>query len=531
MNTHYKSGDEVHESSFLRRYFFVFFFIFFEACLIVFWAVGIRFGDNIAYAGPTVEAQEANKEHIQTYYPVFQDVHVMVYVGFGFLMVFLKSHKWSAVSFNWLIACLAFQCGVPLLHFWEMCMQKVDPWHKLDITIPYLIRGDFVSATILISMGAALGKLNMTQLCFMAMAESVTATCNSVLGEMVYHAIDMGGSMYIHTFGAYFGLSMIMVMKNNHKEAFEHPKNSASYISNSFSMMGTIFLFLYWPSFNGALCSGAGQTRAIVNTTLGLSSCVISVFLVSIFYHKGFLNMETVLNSTISGAVMLGGTSDLFESPYIAMIIGCWAGILSSAGVAFLEHNLQKWIGLYDTCGINNLHGMPGIFGGFLTAIAVGVLKDGELHDMVHTYFHLSKTHRSPSRQAGFQLAALATTLAISIISGLLTGLILNLSFFNPPAKFFDDSHFWEGFDEEKYALHKLPDAPQTHHEEGNAETNQQPENNQPTEKQNLEMENKESPNKNGNKESPTPNRKKLNKKSTIDYQEEGLNVNEEHHK
>jgi len=31
----------------------------------------------------------------------------MIFIGFGFLMVFLKSHNWSSIGYNYLIACWA----------------------------------------------------------------------------------------------------------------------------------------------------------------------------------------------------------------------------------------------------------------------------------------------------------------------------------------------------------------------------------------------------------------------------------------
>ena len=40
---------------------------------------------------------------------VFQDVHVMIFIGFGFLMTFLKKYGLSAVSLNMLIAVISIQ--------------------------------------------------------------------------------------------------------------------------------------------------------------------------------------------------------------------------------------------------------------------------------------------------------------------------------------------------------------------------------------------------------------------------------------
>lgn len=45
------------------------------------------------------------------FFPVFQDVHVMILVGFGFLMTFLKKYGFSSVGINLLIAALGLQWG------------------------------------------------------------------------------------------------------------------------------------------------------------------------------------------------------------------------------------------------------------------------------------------------------------------------------------------------------------------------------------------------------------------------------------
>lgn len=40
---------------------------------------------------------------------MFQDVHVMIFIGFGFLMTFLRRYGYSSVSFNFLVAAFAIQ--------------------------------------------------------------------------------------------------------------------------------------------------------------------------------------------------------------------------------------------------------------------------------------------------------------------------------------------------------------------------------------------------------------------------------------
>lgn len=86
----------------------------------------------------------------------------------------------------------------------------------------------------------------------------------------------------------------------------------------------------------------------------------------------GKLDMEVVLNATLAGGVSVGSASDLVVTAGIAMAIGCLAGIVSALGFLHLNGILKKKYGLYDTCGVHNLHGMPGVLGGLIGSLSAG---------------------------------------------------------------------------------------------------------------------------------------------------------------
>lgn len=56
---------------------------------------------------------------------MFQDVHVMIYIGFGFLMTFLKRYGFSAVGFNFLLASLIVQWALICEGFYDMEDNKI----------------------------------------------------------------------------------------------------------------------------------------------------------------------------------------------------------------------------------------------------------------------------------------------------------------------------------------------------------------------------------------------------------------------
>lgn len=76
----------------------------------------------------------------------------------------------------------------------------------------------------------------------------------------------------MHAFGAYFGLAAALMLRPaaDQNDAGKH--EGANYVSDIFAMIGTTFLWVYWPSFNSVLAEGTGGERAILHTFLSLAA-------------------------------------------------------------------------------------------------------------------------------------------------------------------------------------------------------------------------------------------------------------------
>ena len=88
----------------------------------------------------------------------------MVFVGFGFLMSFLKNGSWTAIGFTYLIACWSIQICILMRGFWHnVCNQYMQKggFDKIQIDLYYLIQADFGAAAVIISFGAILGKCSL----------------------------------------------------------------------------------------------------------------------------------------------------------------------------------------------------------------------------------------------------------------------------------------------------------------------------------------------------------------------------------
>ena len=193
-------------------------------------------------------------------------------------------------------------------------------WSKTKLDIKSLINSDFAAGAVMISFGAVLGKASPLQLMLMAVFEVIFHAANETIGVLYFGAVDMGGSIFVHTFGAYFGLSVSMVL-TRHKKV--HKDNAANKTSDMFAMIGTIFLWMYWPSFNGALAMQSQQHRVVINTLLSLSACCMTAFAASCLLRpKHKFCMVDIQNATLAGGVAVGSAADLVIEPHGAIIIG-----------------------------------------------------------------------------------------------------------------------------------------------------------------------------------------------------------------
>ncbi|NXA29206.1 RHAG protein, partial [Ibidorhyncha struthersii] len=373
-----------------------------------------------------------NSDASQTLYPLFQDVHVMIFVGFGFLMTFLKKYGFSSVGINMLIAAFGLQWGTLMQGFWHM------KGGKIHVDIKSMINADFSTATALISFGAVLGKTSPVQMLILTILEITIFACNEHLVTEILQATDVGASMTIHAFGAYFGLAVTLVLyrpglKNKHEN------DESTYHSDIFAMIGTLFLWLFWPSFNSAIASETiYQIKAIVNTYYSLAACTVVTFaLSSLVDQRGKFSMVLIQNATLAGGVAVGTCADLSIHPFVAMCIGSIAGIISVLGFHFLTPLLASKLNIQDTCGVHNLHGLPGILGG-IAGIVVTAVKEEVRQGVRFT--------------PGMQAAALGSSIGIALAGGALTGGILKLPFLGQASdqNCFDDSVYWEVPEEEK---------------------------------------------------------------------------------
>lgn len=294
-------------------------------------------------------------------------IHIMamLLVGFGFLMVFVKKYGRSALTATYLLVSVALP-----LYFLK------ESYHSsTTAVIDKLILAEFAAASLLICAGAVLGRLKMHQYLLLGLlfipfySLNEWIVLNGGLGLITAKVVDTGGSIVIHAFGAIFGLAVAAAMttKKEYETAIECDDTSDRY-----SLLGSMVLWVFWPSFCAALVAPAAVPSTAVNVILALCGSTLATYFASVKL-RGKISAADIANATLAGGVAIGSTCDL-ATPLAASTIGILAGVVSTFGFAVIQARLTDAAKTVDTCGVLYLHGLPGLLGGFAALfVATGI--------------------------------------------------------------------------------------------------------------------------------------------------------------
>lgn len=346
-----------------------------------------------AYAAETPGGTLAALSDVQKYERAIH-IMAMLLVGFGFLMVFVKKYGKSALTATYLLVSVA----IPL-YFLKESFYGIGSSEGI---IDKLILAEFAAASLLICAGAVLGRLKMSQYLLLGMlfvpfyALNEWLVLNGGLGLISSKVVDTGGSIVIHAFGAIFGLCVAasMTTQNEYETAIECDDTSDRY-----SLLGSMVLWVFWPSFCAALVAPADVPRTAVNVILALCGSTLATYFASVKL-RGKIAAADIANATLAGGVAIGSTCDI-AVPGAAFAIGIMAGIVSTFGFAIIQSRLTDMTKKVDTCGVLYLHGLPGLFGGVAALVVVNGINFGA------------------------QLTGILVTVIIASASGLLSGRVL----------------------------------------------------------------------------------------------------------
>ncbi len=294
------------------------------------------------------------------------NILAMLLIGFGFLMVFVRKYGYSSVTATFLLVALSLPLYMLVRpYLWGSASD-------LSVTnISMLLFAEFAAASLLIAIGGPLGRVSTSQCLIIGLLFTPIYALNEWLlfsGVFIPTGafLDTAGSVFIHSFGAYFALGMTIMLTTKRESEM---RVETSKVSSQFALLGSAALWIFWPSFCSALVSVDKIPLVAINTVFALCGATLATYVFSILI-RGKIEVGDIANASLAGGVAIGA-SVANVTPGWSMLIGLIAGAISVVGYTIIQPRLQKATGGVDTCGVHNLHGMPGVFGGLIALVLV----------------------------------------------------------------------------------------------------------------------------------------------------------------
>ena len=387
--------------------------------------------------------KETEKE-LSTYYGLFRDINIMAFVGFGMLHTLTQGNTWTSIAFDILSIVLSFQISL----FFNLIFENAfkESWNNGVLNFDTFIKAIFNSCAILVSLGAVHGKISHIQYLVLIISETILSSLNLKLCDVKLKIIDTGGGLYIHTFGALFGIAIYIVLFRSKKKRARlsayNRANITNYLSNITCFVGVLFILNYLPSFNSGLAlSDDGRYRAAINTYFSIIGSIVMSFIITGFIYNGKFIYEYILFGSFSGGIIISTCCSVCLDHWAALLIGMLCGLICIILFKYLNELFLE-LGYYDIYNIIIVHGIPGILGAFISSMFIS-----DLDHRVDNYYNilLKDMERTNRAQAGIQIAAIFITCAISFVGGITVGFLIKVSRCGKIKEYFDDNEFFYG--------------------------------------------------------------------------------------
>ncbi|NXL54504.1 RHBGB protein, partial [Podilymbus podiceps] len=352
-------------------------------------------------------------------HPRFRDVHVQALLGFGLLVAFLSRYGPGSVAISVLVLAFAVQWAILIQGFVYFFLNG-----KIYVGAQSMVSADFCTAAILISTGAVLGSVNPVQMLLLTLLGVTLFTLNEYILLRLMGVSDSGGSLTVHTFGAYFGLMVSRILHQPRTDKRKEQQD-VGHQSDAFSAVGTIYLWIFWPSFTSATAVRDGaEPWALLNAYFSLAASTLAAFVLSpVLYEEDTLRVVQIQDAAVASAAVMGMAGEMLVTPFGALVAGFLAGLISSLGSRFLTPVLRSRLKTRDACGVHNVHGLPGILGALLGTLLAALATADAYGGRLELVFPLvAQGGRTASAQALCQLCALPLTLLLAALGGCLVG-------------------------------------------------------------------------------------------------------------
>jgi len=230
--------------------------------------------------------------------------------------------------------------------------------------------------------------------------------------------------LFVFAFGGFYGLGLLAFF--NKKFSVEYEKRKVPTTTTNLSaLIGALFIFAFFPSFNAALNPQVLQNQVIVNTYLSIAAAAFASYSFSVILNNGRFDATEVRNGAIAGGIAMSSGIASIEGPAVGAGVGFVAGSFVVIFIKFVGKGASS-SAVRDTSDSLCLNLVASLVAAVGTFIAVAT------SDASNGFYGSEFSHFYPSddKAAANQVAAYFITMGISLVTGVFTGIIFSAAAF-----------------------------------------------------------------------------------------------------
>ncbi|NXA43453.1 RHBGB protein, partial [Eudromia elegans] len=389
-----------------------------QMLLIILFAAFVRYSPDPSpgLCSPQHNCSSRRNPGSGSYYLRSWNVHLQTLMGFGFLMVFLSRYSMESAATCFLVTAFAIQWALLIQGFLYSFRNG-----KIYMEARSMVRADFCAGAVLVSTGAVLGWGNPLRLLLLSLLEVPLFSANEYVLLHLMGVRDSGGSLTVHTFGAYFGLALSWSSREHRAHRTEQQRDTG-HPPDVLAAVGTVCLWIFWPGFVSATVAAA-EPWAELNMYVAMAASTLATFVMSPLLQRDRPCMRQVQDAAVAGAITMGMAGEMLLAPFGALVAGFLAGLIPPLSSRFLVPVFGRRPGIGDACGVHGAHGLPGVLGAMLGTLLAALATADAYGDRLQVAFpRVADGSRTATYQALCQLCALPVTLLLAVLGGSASG-------------------------------------------------------------------------------------------------------------
>eukprot|EP01088_Endostelium_zonatum_P018667 TRINITY_DN6058_c0_g1_i1.p1 TRINITY_DN6058_c0_g1~~TRINITY_DN6058_c0_g1_i1.p1 ORF type:complete len:609 (-),score=106.25 TRINITY_DN6058_c0_g1_i1:112-1938(-) len=403
------------------------FYLFLLICTIVIFVVSETWPWDYFYSW-----NNGTTNRVADFFLFFTHIAIFVFVGFPLLNSYMRKYQYSGLVFSLLVAAWAFLWTILWRNLWGN-IEGGLPWERDRMTIYTIIAALYGATVALVVFSAILGRVTLIGLVIITFFATFWYNANNYLCLFLLRGVDYAGPNSVWLFAGSFGIAVATFMILPGRvfasrkvawvdTAFIYRRDRLpSYYSNVFAIIGTLILFVTFPSFNGAFAPNAAQFRVVINVIIAICTSVVFAFLASRVFRGGKWHMLEIQRATLAGGIACSSAFAQGATPGGAMVLGAAAGLVATISYAFFNPVGEKRFGAVDESGVFSYAFLPALTGSIAAIIQTALVAHNR-----YVFGNLSYLiYPLEGSQAGHQAAILFISIGLGLGGGILTGFLV----------------------------------------------------------------------------------------------------------